>query len=224
MATDVKPMPERTVGRLSLYRRLLGKLAAEGHGRFFSHELAEAAGVTAAQVRRDFMALGSLRSSSKGYGVQALQERLSAFLDPEGRQPVALVGVGNLGRALLSYLPVRRPRLRITAAFDSDPDLCDRVTLGCRCHPVTAIPTVIPSHGVTLGIIAVPADAAQAVARLLTDAGVCGLLNFAPVPLRVPPHVYVEDMDIMMSLDKVAYFARQALGESTTVAGKEEPA
>jgi len=199
----------KTIGRLSLYRRVLYGLRAEGEKYIFSHQLAAYTGGTAAQVRRDVMALGYSGSPSKGYNVDELIQSIGSFLDsPEG-QRVALVGVGNLGRAILAYFAGRRPKLSIEAAFDTDPAKVNRVIHGCRCYPVDQLESVIKELDIQIGVITVPAEQAQGVAERLCRAGISGLLNFAPVRLWVSSGVHVEDIDMTTSLEKAAYFARQ---------------
>ena len=209
-------VPHRTVRRLSLYRRLLNRMYAEGVISVYSHELARMAGGTAAQVRRDIMSVGYAGSPKRGYDVKGLIEHIGSFLDaPEG-QRVALVGVGNLGRAILSYFSGRRPRLAIAAAFDNDPAKTNRVIHGCRCYGDGEIQKVVKELGIDVAILTVPAREAQNTADALVEAGVSGILNFAPVPLRVPAGVYAEDIDMTMSLETVAYFARQGAAERQT--------
>ncbi len=200
---------DKTVGRLSLYRRLLSNLLREKEEEFvFSHRLARAAGVTAAQVRRDMMVIGYNGSPKKGYAIGDLIESIGYFLDAPGVQTVALVGVGNLGRAILTYFAGRRPNLKIVAVFDNDPNKAGTVISGCRCYAMQDMPEVFKEKKVNTAIVTVPASQAQSVADTLVAAGVRGLLNFAPVNLRVPVSVYVEDMDITTSLEKAAFFAR----------------
>ena len=166
------------------------------------------AGATAAQVRRDIMNIGYSGNPNRGYDVKELSGSIGSFLDePEG-QRAALVGVGNLGRAMLSYFAGRRPKLFIDAAFDNDPKKFGRVINGCHCFPIEEIGRVVAEKKITIGIITVPANEAQKTTDILVRAGVRGILNFAPVPLRIPSNVYVEDIDMTMSLEKVAYFAR----------------
>jgi len=196
------------IGRLCLYRRLLNVLQGEGVRNTYSHQLAALAGCTAAQVRRDLMVVGYQGSSIHGYEVGRLIESLREFLDAPGGQGVALVGVGNLGKAILSYFAGRRPNLQIVAAFDSDPYKVNRVIHGCRCYAMENLHEVCRSQNIGLAIITVPAQAGQGVADALVKGGVRGILNFAPVRLRLPPHVHVEDIDMTVSLEKVAYFAR----------------
>lgn len=208
-----RAVSEKTIARLSLYRRLLHELLVDGATSVYSHQLAAMAGGTAAQVRRDIMAIGYTGSPTRGYDVRELIGSIASFLDaPEG-QRVALVGVGNLGRAIMAYFAGRRPNLSIAAAFEVDPGKVHRVIHGCRCYPMEELPEVIAREGIGMGIIAVPAEEAQGVADKLVRAGVRGLLNFAPVPLHVPPGVFVEVIDMTTSLEKVAYFARKGQSE-----------
>lgn len=200
-------IPEKTIGRLSLYRRLLNRLRAEDKTHLYSYELATLAGGTPARVRRDLMAIGYNGNPAHGYEVEGLIESLGHFLDTPQGQPVVLVGIGNLGRAILSFFTGRRPRLYIVAAFDSDPAKVNRVIHGCRCYPMQDLPETVRGKGITVGIICVPAGEAQPVAEQLAAAGVRGILNFAPVRLHLPGNIYVEDMDMTMALEKVSYFA-----------------
>ncbi|MBN1347638.1 MAG: redox-sensing transcriptional repressor Rex [Phycisphaerae bacterium] len=204
---------DKTIHRLSVYLRILKRLASSNGKYVFSHELAALSGFNAAQVRRDVMVIGSEGKPKRGYQVALLADRIERFLDsPEG-MAVALVGIGNAGRAIISFFPSQSSRLSIAAAFDTDPYKVNRVINGCRCWPVTDLGRVVSDKSILIAIVAVPAKEAQAVTDKLVAAGVRGLLNFAPVTLRVPPHVYVEDLDITVSLQKVAYFARQSIKE-----------
>lgn len=202
-------VPNRTIGRISLYRRLLTSLREEGTKSIFSHDLAVMAGVTAAQVRRDIMSLGFSGSPVHGYDVDRLIESIGGFLDAPEPEPVVLVGVGNLGRAILSYFAGRRPNLVVVAAFDSDPQKVNRTISGCPCYGMDELPGFVAAHGIRIGVMTVPTAPAQALAETLVRAGIRGIMNFAPVPLRVPENTYVEQMDMTMSLEKVAFFTRQ---------------
>jgi redox-sensing transcriptional repressor len=201
--------PDRSVGRLSIYRRVLANLKHDGIQSVFSHELAAAAGVTAPQVRRDIMLVGSPGSPTKGYDVQELIDSIANFLDSPESQNVALIGVGNLGRAILTYFSGRGSNLTIAASFDTDPNKAGRVINGCHCYAMTDLASVLARENINTAILAVPAAEAQGVVDKLVSADVKGLLNFVPARLRVPQTVFVENMDITASLEKVAYFARQ---------------
>jgi redox-sensing transcriptional repressor len=202
------PAAEPTIERLSRYRRVLEVARQNGAAQIFSHQLAKLAGATAAQVRRDLMVISSAGSPRHGYDIAALSEALTAYLlgGQEGRHAV-LVGLGRLGRAMLSYFVSRRPGLSIVAAFDTDPAKVGCIVQGCRSYPLEELAQRIAELGTPVAIIAVPAEAAQSVADLLVSAGVTGIANFAPVSLDVPPHVFVENVDLTMSLEKVAFFA-----------------
>jgi redox-sensing transcriptional repressor len=200
---------DRTVGRLSQYRRILYGLLSEGVASLYSHQLAELSGVSAAQVRRDMMAIEPSGSSRMGYDIQHVIDSISRLLDADHPEGMVLIGIGNLGRAIIDYFSGRRPNLSIVAAFDTDPAKVNRVIHGCRCHLLSEMPAFIRDHAISVGIITVPADQAQDTADMLVEAGVTGILNFAPIRLRVPPGVYIENRDMTTSLEQVAYFARQ---------------
>lgn len=208
--SDLSDLSGKTVGRLSLYRRILSDLMVRGAKYIYSHELAAAASVTAAQVRRDMMAVGYVGSPTKGYEVAGLVQCIGSLLDGPAAQGVALVGLADLGRAILAYFAGRRPGPTIAAAFDRDPQRVNRVVHGCRCYPMEKLAEVVGERGIRSAILAVPAAEAQPAAEALIRAGIRGLLNFAPTPLRVPTGVYVEHLDMTTSLEKVAFFARQA--------------
>jgi redox-sensing transcriptional repressor len=208
----VETTPYRTIGRLTRYWRTMRDLASEGESHIYSHLLAAKAQVTAAQVRRDLMVLGYTGTPARGYEVKKLREHIEAFLFPstEDQQKAAIAGVGNFGRALLKFFSGRRPTLKIVASFEADPDKFDRVIGGCRCYSIEKATEVIQKQGITVGVIAVPDREAQDVADVFVEAGVRGIMNFARTPLRTPEGIYVEEIDLAMSMDRVAFFARQS--------------
>jgi redox-sensing transcriptional repressor len=199
---------EPTIERLSVYLRLLRRFAEEGRENVYSHELAARAGATATQVRRDIMATGFSGSPTRGYSTDGLADAIEEFLDGPSGAKVVVLGVGNLGRAILGYVGYRRARLSIVAAFDRDPEVVGRVIQGIRCYGLEELPAVVKEHGACVAVLTVPTSEAQKAADAVVAAGVRGILNFAPVRLRVPATVYVEDLDVTGTLDKVAYFAR----------------
>ena len=153
------------------------------------------------------MEIGYSGSPRKGYNVAELILAISRILDGSQERVIALVGVGNLGRAILSYFTYKRAGLSIAAAFDTDERRINRVVSGCRCYHFDQFETLVREKKINLGIITVPAAFAQAVADRMTGAGIRGILNFAPVPLRVPEHVFVDRIDIASALEKLAYFS-----------------
>ncbi len=173
-----------------------------------SSELARMAKVTSSQVRRDLMALDIKGNPARGYDTKDLLDSIGRFLDGKRPEKVVLVGVGNLGRAILGFFHGRRPNLNIVAAFDRDPSKTGRVIHGYRCLPMEKLPEVVAREGVRVGILTVPASEAQKVATAMVGAGVVGILNFAPRCLALPEHVFVEDIDMTTSLEKVAFFTR----------------
>ena len=210
-------IPEKTIERLSLYRRLLGNLEGNARTHVFSHELATMSQSSAAQVRRDLMLTGLTGHPKRGYEVQGLIDEIDRVLDGPDEQRIAFVGVGNLGRALLSFFTGRRRKLAVVAAFDVDPYKVGRVIHGCRVHPVDQLGAVIREQRVRLGVITTPAEYAQDIADEMVAAGVTGIVNLAPRPLVVPDHVYVDQVDLTGSLERVAYFARHSIPEGDDI-------
>lgn len=204
---NTKVIPVKTVERLVLYKRLLRDLLGKGEQCLYSHQLAELAKNTPAQVRRDLMTIGYAGSPRKGYGVQELIDRISEVLEETREHRIGLVGIGNLGRAILSYFNYKHQGLAIVAAFDSDPSRTDRVITGCRCFHTNEFAAKVKELEITIGVITVPADKAQEVADMMVAAGIKGVLNFAPVPLNLPEEISTDRIDITMALEKIAYFA-----------------
>ncbi len=203
-------IPTRTVERLGKYRRIVRERADKGVQTLFSHELAKLAAGTAAQVRRDLMSIGCTGSSNYGYRVDDLLASIGRAIDGPIEQRVALVGLGHLGAALIDFVEHSCPNLVVSAAFDVDRGKIDRVYHGVRVYGDDAIGSVVAQQGIGVAIVAVPGEAAQEVVDQLVAAGVSGILNFAPVTLRTPLNVYVEQIDMTVTLEKVAYFTRQA--------------
>lgn len=203
-----KLISAKTIERLSLYRRVLGNLIRQSDHHVYSHSLAALLHSTPAQVRRDLMLIGFSGSPSRGYNIQDLRNRIDEILDAPNGHRIALVGVGNLGRALLAYIIGQRSKLEIVVAFDRDPSKTGRLIHGIPCLPIVDLADTLRTQSISLAILAVPQDAAQSVVDALVAAGIRGILNFVPIPIRVPPQVSVEDLDMMMSLEKLAYFSR----------------
>lgn len=198
---------EKGVARLALYRRVLQHAAEEGTEYLFSHDVAERCGTTSAQVRRDLMAVGFTGHPVYGYELAGLVRELDRFLDKGRTVRMALVGVGNLGRALLPYFNRGKAHATFVAAFDIDEGRVNRTIGGCRSFPMAEMRQVLSETPVDVGVVAVPAAGAQTAAELLIRAGVRSILNFAPVRLTVPENVFVEDVDLGIAIEKAAFFA-----------------
>jgi redox-sensing transcriptional repressor len=195
-----------SVGRLSLYLRRLEGLLREGAATVSSSQLGEALGVTDAQVRKDLASLGNLGQPGIGYPTQELITAIRRALGVDREWRVALVGVGNLARALLRYRGFSQRGFHIVALFDTDPGKVGQRLDGLTIQPLERIAEGIAASGAELGLLAVPAEAAQAVADALVAAGIRGLLNFAPVVLRLPPGVSLVAVDLTVQLEQLAFF------------------
>lgn len=210
---DGRNLSSRVVGRLGLYRRELENLRHDGVTHVHSAELAASTASSAALVRRDLMTIGHKGSPVRGYDVKALAGAIDERLEPAHRQPVVLVGVGHLGRVVLQDVPRQLPVLRLAAAFDRDPSLVGRRICGVPVLDVNDLESFVIEHDVTAAVVAVPGRVAQRMADRLVAAGVTGLLNLTHTRLRTPSGVYVEDTDIGLSLERVAYFGHREKGD-----------
>jgi redox-sensing transcriptional repressor len=198
---------EKTIERLAMFRRLLINQAKTGKTHVFSHQLAEMAGTSAAIVRRDLMNLGYYGTPRHGYEIKALLECLDKFFHKQEIKNIILVGVGNLGRALISYFAKDKSEFDLVAAFDTDPLKSSLKFNGCPCYGLEKLPAIVSDKKVEVGIITVPGDHAQATCDLLANNNLKGILNFAPVSLSVPKGMHVENVDLTVMLEKAIYFS-----------------
>jgi redox-sensing transcriptional repressor len=204
-----------SVGRLSLYLRRLEELLREGTTRVSSSLLGETLGVTDAQVRKDLASLGNLGHPGIGYAAPELVSAIRRVLGIDREWAVALVGVGNLARALLHYHGFLERGFRIVALFDSDPTKVGQRVDDLVIHAPEDMGRVIAATGAELGVLSVPSEASQAVADALIAAGIRGLLNFAPQVLRVPPGVSVVSVDLTVQLEHLAFLVQLGRGEGS---------
>lgn len=195
-----------TAQRLSQYLRCLP--AGPPGATVSSSQLARAVGVSDAQVRRDLAALGHLGQRGVGYDATALRAAVRRTLGIDRTWRAALVGVGNLARALLRYRGFREQGFEIVGLFDSDPQKVGQAVEGLTVRPVESLAEQVPLLKADLGVLTVPSESAQAVADALTRAGVKGLLSFAPALLRVPPHVRVVTVDLTIQFEQLAFLVR----------------
>ena len=202
-------LPGKTVERLSQYRRSLSKIYSKETPFIFSHEIANMLHLTAVKVRRDLMLIGYSGSQRKGYDIMKLIQLIGEIIDSKSGQRVALVGVGNLGRAITSYLNKKNTNMRIVAAFDINPEKVNREVAGVDCHHINELAKIVKKDKITIGVISVPPDQAVAIAEALVKAGVRGILNFTATSLNISEDVFLEEYDIITSLEKVAYFSKK---------------
>lgn len=205
----IHKLPGKTIERLSQYRRTLLLLSTEHKSHIFSHELAVLLHITPVQVRRDIMLIGYTGTLRQGYDISELIDLIGDILDSRDGQKVAVIGLGDLGRAIIRYFSGKRTKLTITAAFDINPEKVDRVYGGIACHHIDSLQEIIQQEGISIGIITVPASEASKVTEILVMSGVKGILNFTPTPVNVPAHVYLQEYDMITSLEKVAYFVKK---------------
>jgi redox-sensing transcriptional repressor len=178
-------VPRPTVDRLSLYLRELERLEAQDRGTVSSRQLGTAAGAAEAQVRKDLGIIGHAGQAGIGYSVPLLAEAIRQVIGVHRQWRAALVGAGNVGRALAAYRRFREEGFEIVAVFDEDAAVVGRTVAGMEVLPMNELAGTVKRESVGIGIIAVPPDSAQQVADVLVDAGVQGILNFAPRRLRV---------------------------------------
>lgn len=207
-------LPEKTVERLSEYRRTLLNYLSTGKTHIYSHELAQLHHFTAVQVRRDIMFIGYSSMQRKGYDVRELIDVIGRIIDSKDGMNVAVVGIGNLGRAITTYFVGKRSKLNIVAAFDIDPGKIDRIISGVKCYPLNKLSEISKEMDIHIAILTVPADSAMVTAEKLVVAGVRGILNFTTIPLNVPSNVFLEEYDMITSLEKVAYFVKKQVSLS----------
>jgi redox-sensing transcriptional repressor len=200
-------LPEKTIERLSIYRKVLNDALIHGRKYIFSHELAKLVHLKPEQIRKDLMLISHTSVGKKGYDVEKLTQYISKIIDPKQMQKIGLVGLGNLGRAVLSYFNGKRSHMTIIAAFDIDPDKVNKVYAGVRCYHVDQLKEVIRNEEITLAIITVTPDHTEEVAEDLILAGIRGILNFTPTPIHVEPYAYLVEYDMIASIEKLAYFS-----------------
>jgi redox-sensing transcriptional repressor len=205
-----KKLPDKTVERLSQYRRALMNYLSGGKHHIFSHEIANLLHITAVQVRRDIMLIGYTGTLRQGYDVKELIEIIGKIIDTRDGQNVAVIGIGNLGRAIMGYFSGKRTKLSIVAAFDINPEKIDKVYAGVQCYHIDQLANIIKSEGISIAVISVPGENAARVAELLVLAGIRGILNFSPKALNVPAHIYLQEYDMITMLEKIAYFVKKA--------------
>jgi redox-sensing transcriptional repressor len=203
-------LPEATVARLPAYLQVLVEAEQAGRETLSSEDLAAAAGLTSAKVRKDLSLLGSHGTRGVGYDVGGLTSEISGVLGLTDERPVVIVGIGNLGRALASYDGFLRRGFSIAALVDADPQKVGRRVGGHPVEPMERLEEIVVSAGVTIAVLATPAEHAQSVADTLVARGVTAILNFAPTHLELPEHVTVRTVDLSTELQILSFYEQLA--------------
>ena len=207
------------MARLPLYYRALLEIADQDVATVSSEQLAELAGVNAAKVRKDLSYLGSYGTRGVGYVVGELVDEIAAELGLTHDWPVAIVGLGNLGHALANYRGFGARGFRIVALVDTDPAKVGRRVGGLSIESLDTLDDIVSERSVAIGVIAVPAAAAQEVADRLVQAGVESILNFAPAVVTVPSHVGMRKVDLATELQILSFYQQHRIGPARVASG-----
>ncbi|GAF36574.1 redox-sensitive transcriptional regulator [Lentilactobacillus farraginis DSM 18382 = JCM 14108] len=199
-------IPRATAKRLPIYYRYLNILHDTGKRRISSTELAEAVQVDSATIRRDFSYFGALGKRGYGYDVDSLLSFFKQILNQEHLTNVALIGVGNLGHALLNFNFHKDGNVRISAAFDTDDAIINKIEDGVPVYPIQELAHQLQEQQIQVIILTVPSSAAQSVTDDAVAGGVKGILNFTPIRLSVPDDVLVQNVDLTNELQTLIYF------------------
>ena len=209
-------IPEKTIERLSEYRRTLLSCHKQGITHIFSHVLAGIHGITAVQVRRDRMLIGFSSDTKKGYDVQVLIDYISNILDSPSPMNIAVLGMGHLGQAITKYFNGKGLNLKITAAFDVDPEKVGTTIDGIPCYHMDSFEEMAEEKGISIVVVSSPTKGGPNLVVPIINAGIKGVLNFTSTPLNFPQGIIVENYDITTLLEKVAYFVKENEEESSS--------
>jgi redox-sensing transcriptional repressor len=203
-----RAIPDIVIGRLPIYLRALNFLVAEGREITSSQELGDRLGISSAQIRKDLSHFGEFGKQGTGYDITFLRDQLRQIMKVDRMWEVALVGAGNLGKAIADYGGFAGKGFTITAIFDTDDDKVGK-PMGINSvavQPVSDLAQTLRERQIQVGIIATPAEAAQQVARTMVDAGVRAILNYAPITITVPAGVRVQYIDPVVGLQRMTYY------------------
>lgn len=201
-------LPDKTVERLSQYRRSLNNQLEKGKTHIFSHEIANLLHITPVQVRRDIMLIGYSGTLRKGYDIKEMVDLIGKIIDTDEGQKIAVIGLGNLGKAFIHYLQEKKSKLDIVAAFDINPEKINKSYADVFCYHFDQLEEIVTAQRIKIGIITTPPEVVTEIAKKLSEAGIKGILNFTPKPLSEQEGVYLEEYDMITSLEKVAYFVK----------------
>ncbi|MBC7810572.1 MAG: redox-sensing transcriptional repressor Rex [Burkholderiales bacterium] len=206
MPSNVPNIPDIVIGRLPIYLRALTRLQQEGHEVTSSHELGRRLGISSAQIRKDLSHFGGFGKQGTGYRIAYLREQLEQVLKVNREWEVALVGAGDLGRAVAHYKGFTDRGFRISCVFDAAPNKVGKSVGDLKIMPMEDAPKIVAERGIKLAMIAVPAENAQEVADLLIAAGIRAILNYAPISLKVPDDVRVQYIDPVVHMQRMTFY------------------
>lgn len=204
----VQEVPDIVVRRLPLYLRTLAQLVEEGYAIMSSQELSDRLGVPAARIRKDLSHFGGFGKQGSGYNLAYLCEQLQRILQVDRIWDIILVGVGDLGHAILHYNGFRNRGYRIVAAFDQDPAKVGQQVGAVTIQDMSQLAKVIRDRDIQIAIIAVPTSSAQQVAEQLVASGIRAILNYAPITLQLPPDVRIRYIDPVVELQSMTYYLK----------------
>jgi redox-sensing transcriptional repressor len=201
-----KTIPDIVVGRLPQYLRSLQRMAREGRTVTSSQELGERLGISAAQIRKDLSQFGEFGKQGTGYQIPFLIEQLQKILHVDREWDVIVVGAGDIGSAVARYRGFNNRGFRVCMICDVDPDKIGEKIGDFIVQDYTALVNAVREQGIRIAMLAVPANEAQEVANTLVDAGIRAILNYAPISINVPPHIYVQYIDPSIHLQRMTYY------------------
>lgn len=208
-ATERREIPDATVSRLPEYLRALTALVEQGVASVSSEELATLVGVSSAKLRKDLSHLGSYGVRGVGYDVDHLSYQISLALGLTRDWAIAIVGMGNLGRALAAYNGFTSRGVEVVALLDHDPAVIGTMVGGITIEPFTDLPRIARERGITIALLATPARSAQVVADSVVEAGITSILNFAPASIDVPEGVQIRNVDLATEVQILAFHQLQ---------------
>lgn len=204
-------IPEVVINRLPVYARALAALAEEGESVVSSQELGERLDVTPAQIRKDLSYFGRFGKQGRGYNVQGLLTKLREILGLDREWRVSVVGVGRLGQAIVEYGGFGPQGFHIVAAFDSDDEMVGKTVGAVEVRHSDELESFLRQNRVDIGVVAVPASAAQAVVDRLVNAGIRAILNYAPMTAHVPSNVSLRQVDPVIAMQSMTYYIKDIL-------------
>lgn len=204
-----KDIPGKTIERLSQYRRILIDIISSGKSNIYSHELAKLMNLTPVQVRHDLMLIGNSGNQSRGYIIKDLISNIGKIIDSNITKNIVIIGMGNLGSAIFRYFSSYRGNIEIVATFDIDNQIIGKFNPGIKCYHINDLKRIISEKNVSIAVLTVPGSEAKSITKLLTETNIKGILNYTSVPLTVPENIFLEEYDMVTSMEKLVYYVKQ---------------